>query len=202
MKPKHTEAIEIFLQETILPELENGRPGWDKPHTITVVQYLKDIIQHSPISHDYIVLLTAVYAHDWGYSGLFHKGEVLKLSDILSVKALHMEIGAKKIADLLKHSIFSELKLEQKSRIVHLVAVHDKLTEITEIDERILVEADTLGGLDTDQIKPFADKESSDRYIKGVEKKRIPLFITDYSKQKVQELIVRRKKYYEDRFAR
>ncbi len=192
-----TAEIESHLQQAIFPELEQGRPGWDKPHTIAVVYYLKEIINNSPeYSIDYPVLLIAAYAHDWGYAGLFEKGKEIKLKDILDVKALHMEIGVKKISALLNDDFFRFLTDDQKERIIHLVGVHDKLSEIKDTDERILVEADTLGGLDTDLIKPFADKESSDRYIRGVEKKRIPLFITDYGKKMVKNLIEKRKRYY------
>lgn len=191
------DEIEAHLQNAIFPELENGRPNWDKPHTEAVVFYLKNILASSPrISVDFVVLLVAAYAHDWGYAGLFEKGKELKLKDILDVKALHMEIGVKKVSALLKDDFFGFLTDDQKGRIVHLVGVHDKLSEIKDTDERILVEADTLGGLDTDRIKPFADRESSDRYIRGVEKKRIPLFITDYGKKMVKSLIKKRQLYY------
>ncbi len=195
---KNIQEIESFLQKIIFPELEKGRPNWDKPHTIAVVHYLKEIFKNTPdLTVDFPVLLIASYAHDWGYSGLFHEGKVIKLTDIIAVKKLHMEIGAKKIAKLLTDPFFSILHAQQKKRIVHLVKMHDRLIELRDTDERILVEADTLGGLDTDYIKPFSDKESGDRYISGVEKKRIPLFITEYGKMKVRELIEKRKQHYE-----
>lgn len=197
MHPPATQEIEAFLQQAIFPELEQGRPDWDKPHTIAVVYYLKEIIRLSPhYKVDFIVLLVSAYAHDWGYAGLFEKGKELVLQDILSMKELHMKIGVEKVTKLLQDSFFSFLSTQQKERIIHLVGVHDKLAEIKDTDERILVEADTLGGLDTDRIKPFTDKESSDRYIRGVEKKRIPLFITDYGKKTVAMLIEKRKNYY------
>ena len=193
-----TSEIEARLQQAIFPELEQGRPGWDKPHTIAVVYYLKEILQTAPhLKIDFTVLLISAYAHDWGYAGLFEKGKEIKLRDILDVKTLHMKIGVKKVTKLLTEMFFSFLSDAQKKRIIHLVGVHDKLSQIKDVDERILVEADTLGGLDTDRIKPFADKDSSDRYILGVEKKRIPLFITEYGKKTVAQLIHKRKKYYE-----
>ncbi len=193
-----TPEIEKHLQDTIFPELEEGRPGWDKPHTEAVVYYLKKIIHHAPhLKPDFVVLLIAAYAHDWGYARLFHKGKEIKLHDIIAMKQLHMEIGAEKITALLENPFFSFLTPEQKLRTIHLVAVHDKLKQLTETDELILMEADTLGGLDTDFIKPFADKESSDKYIRGVEVKRQPLFITSWGKEKLVELMEKRKKYYE-----
>ena len=191
--------IENYLQKTIFPELEEGRPNWDKPHTIAVVYYLKEIIHHAAhIQLDFFPLLISAYAHDWGYAGLFHKGKELKLHDVIEMKQLHMKIGAEKVTHLLNDSLFSFLTAAQKQQTVHLVSVHDKLKELVHTDELILMEADTLGGLDTDFIKPFADKESSAKYIRGVETKRMPLFITAWGKQKLQELLVKRKKYYDN----
>ncbi len=198
MKVPSTQEIEVYLQDTIFPELDRGRPDWDKPHTVAVVYYLKKIIEHTPsVPVDFSILLIAAYAHDWGYAGLFKNGIALTLKDIVAVKELHMQIGVKKITHLLTDSFFSFLSVMQKERIIYLVGIHDKLKELKSTDEFILMEADTLGALDTDYIKPFTDQESSNQYMQGVETKRIPLFITDYGKKKVYELIQKRKRYYE-----
>lgn len=190
------DSLELFLAERIFPELERGRPDWDKPHTQAVVHYLKEILRNTPdISVDAAALLIAAYAHDWGYSGLFNAGKPRNLDDILRMKALHMELGVQKITGLLTDSFFSFLTVMQKQRIIHLVGVHDKLSQITDLDEHILVEADTLGGLDTDRVTPFADKKSSEQYIQGVRHKRMPLFITLYGKSKLQELLHKRETY-------
>ena len=91
MNEDQIEKIESFLQNAIFPELEKGRPNWDKPHTSAVVHFYKQIIQNSPnIRVDFIVILIAAYAHDWGYAGLFHEGEPFTLNDVLSMKKLHM----------------------------------------------------------------------------------------------------------------
>ena len=191
------QRLEKFLQSNIFPELKEGRPGWDKPHTESVVHYFKEIIHHTPdLSIDFAVVLIAAYAHDWGYVGLFHKGEELKLQQILDVKKQHMEIGVQKVTKLLRDPFVSFLNDQQKVRIIHLVGIHDQLNLLKDTDEFILMEADTLGALDTDRIVPFSDKESSDRYLQGVEKKRKPLFITNYGKSKLQELYKKRLEYY------
>lgn len=199
MRTPNTQEIEAYLQHIIFPELDRGRPDWDKPHTIAVVYYLKEIISHAAdLSLDSPVLLIAAYAHDWGYAGLFVKRDVLTLKEILAVKELHMKIGVEKVSALLKDDFFSFLKTQQKIRVIRLVGVHDKLRQLKNTDELILMEADTLGALDTDYIKPFSDTDSSDRYLHGVENKRLPLFITDYGKKKVEELIQKRERYYKN----
>lgn len=193
-------ALETFLAEHIFPELEQGRPNWDKPHTEAVVFYLKEILRHTPhLSVDPVVLVIAAYAHDWGYAGLFDAGKPHRLDDVLKMKALHMELGVQKIRSLLQDPFFSFMTAAQKQRVIHLVGVHDKLTEISAVDEHILAEADTLGGLDTDKIKPFADKQSSEQYLQGVKRKRVPLFITAYGKLKLQELLQKRERYYDQK---
>jgi len=39
--------IENYLQKIIFPELDKGRPNWDKPHTIAVILKLKKIFKHN-----------------------------------------------------------------------------------------------------------------------------------------------------------
>lgn len=191
-------SYEDLLKKTIFPELELGRPNWDKPHTEVVVKYIKTIISSSPsLSVDQDVLIIAAYAHDWGYSGLYRKGKPLKLTDIVSAKKTHMNIGALKIAKLLSNRSFDFLSENQKQRIVHLVQRHDMLPILKDDDELILMEADTLGGLDVTKVKPTFDKESNDKYMKGVKTKRYPMFITDYSKKQFEKLYKLREVYYE-----
>lgn len=181
--------LESFLIETILPELEKGRPGWDKPHTEAVVKNLKLILDHTNHKIDEEVLLIAAYAHDWGYAGLFKNKVSINLDQVLGQKDAHMQIGAEKLEQLLKNSVFDNLSAERKARAVHLVRVHDKLKEINDLDERILVEADTLGGLDIDQSHSTFDAKSKRGYIQGVIRKRLPLFVNDYSLRRAEELI-------------
>ncbi|MBU0570065.1 HD domain-containing protein [Patescibacteria group bacterium] len=191
-------TFEKFLQEKILPDLEKGRPDFDKPHTIAVVDKVKEIIKNSPqFEVDPIVLLIAAYAHDWGYCGLFRDGQALQLEDVAQAKTAHMQLGAEKLSKLLQNKIFSFLTKNQKERCVHLVSVHDKLSELKERDELILMEADTLGGLDTNYIKPTYNAESNRKFIEVVKKQRAPKFITNYGKRELPKLIQMRMDFYE-----
>jgi hypothetical protein len=88
--------IEDYLKGKILLELERGRPDFDKPHTLAVVYWLKQIIKHSSdLKLDENVLLISAYAHDWGYADMFSLGQQLQYSDVINAKAEHMVLGAK-----------------------------------------------------------------------------------------------------------
>lgn len=195
-----TEQIEQFLKEAIIPDLEKGRPNFDAPHTLEVVNWVKKIMQEHPeLGLDRDVMIIAAYAHDWGYSGLFEEKKNLKLKDISKVKPLHMQIGSQKIRDLLKNNIFSFLAEDQKKRIVHLVSIHDKVSELEEVDELVLAEADTLSGLDVSSVKPTFDHESNRKYMEAVANWRLPRFITDFGRGEVQRLFKLRTDYYDEK---
>lgn len=188
---------EVFVKEAIFPELEQGRPNWDQPHTEVVVMHIKSIINENPqLPLDPVVLIIAAYAHDWGYAGLFYNGQILSSEDIQEVKDLHMEIGAEKLSLLLENPVFNFLSLEQKQRAVHLVLNHDRLEALTELDELILMEADTLAGLDVEKVTPTFNQASNQRYMATALNKRFPLFITEFGKKEFERLYQSRSNYY------
>src|SRR3990167_9208963 len=99
--------IEEYLKNKILPDLVNSRGGFDKIHTLEVVDWIKQIIIHNPqLKLDQTVLIIAAYAHDWGYCGLFKKGQVMTEEIIKPAKPLHMKLGAEKTEKLLNDKFF------------------------------------------------------------------------------------------------
>ena len=189
--------LEEYLKEKILPDLEKSRGGFDKIHTLEVVGWLKQIISHNPeLRLDETVLTIAAYAHDWGYSEIFKDGQIMDIEVIENAKKLHMKLGAEKIEKLLHSDIFSFLTKEQKARIVHLVAVHDKKFEIRAVDEIILMEADVLSGLDVNTEKPILDTTSNINFMDSMLNIRIPKFITEFSKHEAKRLIQAREDYF------
>ena len=192
--------LEEYLKEMILPDLEKSRGGFDKIHTLEVVTWLKQIINHNPeLKLDETVLIIAAYAHDWGYADIFRDGQVMNFEIIENAKKLHMELGAKKIEKLLEDNYFSFLTDTQKSRCIHLVAVHDKKFEIKDIDEIILMEADMLSSLDVSPGKPALDVESNKKFMEAMLMTRIPKFITEFSKKEAKKLIQAREKYFKQK---
>ncbi len=197
MPNANIEPWEVVVKEEILPDLERGRPNWDKPHTLAVVKKLKSILEHTPnLDIDRIVLIIAAYAHDWGYVGRFGSG-IAQIEDIQKVKAVHMEIGAQRLEELLKEPEFDFLSKGQKARAVHLVRVHDKLEELRDVDELVLMEADTLGAADSMLVKPSFDAKSNKKWVAKVRQERASRFITDYSKSELPGLLAKREIYYQ-----
>lgn len=159
---------------------------------------MKKIIKHNPdLKLDKTVLLIASYAHDWGYSKIFTEGQIMNAKIIEKAKPLHMKLGAEKTKKLLQDEFFSFLTPEQKTRCIHLVAVHDKKFEIKDTDEIILMEADVLSGLDVNTKKPILDAKSNKEFMASMLNIRIPKFITEFSKKEATRLIQARKKYYQ-----
>lgn len=191
------ENYEEYLKEKILPDLEKSRGGFDRIHTLEIVEWIKRIIDHNPQLHlDRDILIIASYAHDWGYAGLFKDGEVMDSDKIENAKKLHMEIGAKKIQELLEGEKFIFLADKRKERCIHLVEVHDKKHEIKDVDELILAEADMLSGIDINTEKPILDSESNKDFMDSLLNTRLPKFITEYSKKEAKRLIQERNVYY------
>jgi len=194
-----SENYESFLISTIIPQLKAGRPNWDAPHTLAVVHHIKQIIDSLPNASeiDRVVLIIAAYCHDWGYTRLFANGQVVaSYDDIKKQKELHMKIGAEKTAKLLEK--FTFLTAKQKERIIHLVSVHDKVEELIDLDEILLMEADTLGAVDSSLVTPTFDKPSYIRYIAATRQNRISRFRSEYSKSNVERMIATRMEYYEN----
>lgn len=189
-------ALEKYLQTKILPDLKKGRPGFDAPHTLEVIEWIKRILEHEPkLSVDRAVLLIAGYAHDWGYSGMFEHHNTLQIQEVIDAKHRHMQLGAQKTKNLLNNSFFSFLNANQKRRSIHLVAVHDALDMLKDPDELILMEADTLSGLDVVGKSQF-DPASNKRFMEAVKKTRIPLFITTFGKHAATQLFQKRLNWY------
>jgi hypothetical protein len=190
--------VESFVQAKILPDLEKSRGGFDAIHTLEAVDWLNKIFEHTPsLNLDKDMLIIATYAHDWGYAGIFADGEVMTAEKIGSAKSAHMEIGAQKIAELLKDETFDFLNNNQKKRIVHLVSVHDKKYEIKDDDERVLMEADMLSGINVNSPKAKFDAASNVKFMDSILNVRLPKFLTEYGKTEAKRLIAERVRYYE-----
>ena len=170
MSPETTAELPADLKSALesyaLGFLRQGRQEWDEPHTRAVVYYAEEIARKEGL--DTLVLVSAAWLHDIGYFGMFKEGESEQYEQVMDRKKAHMEVGAKMAEDFLKRpEIQSFYTPEQRDRVVHLVSVHDKIEELREIDEIALMEADTLGAIDTERVKPTFDKENARKYIEN-----------------------------------
>lgn len=197
MKLNYDKKIEKYLINYCSVRLNKGRIGYDLPHTLTVVFYLKKIIQslnNTPIDQD-VIIITG-YLHDIGYSRLSLNLKKQTHKNINKFKNDHMTAGSNHVKKLLKESIFNQLSSTQKLRIVHLVRVYDNLVKIHDIDEIILMEADTLACLNVARVKPTIDAKSNILYLNEVKKHRFPLFQTKYSLLTKDKLFRKRQQYF------
>jgi len=195
---------EKVLREVILPELKEGRPDFDLAHTEAVVVWMKRLLESlgfgptkgekNDSAIDARVMVTAAYAHDWGYVGLFPDGA--NYDQVQAMKPKHMEKGAEKIEKLLKEKLSDGYTNNQIDRVAHLVRVHDKLEVVSDEDELLLVEADTLGALDADLVTPTFSKADNQRYVVELERKRRPLFIHKAAVKAYDELLIKRINFY------
>lgn len=200
IKGAHDERIphrvEQVLRQVILKDLANkGRPNWDRPHTEAVVYWMKFLLEklNSPTLNSK-VLITAAYAHDWGYMDLFTKGKSVNIDDVPPMKKLHMKRGAELIERLLYQRLsgfFSEIEI---IRVAHLVGVHDAVKELTDEDELLLMETDTLGMLDEERVPPTLSPQERQRFLeKSIYNLRLPRFIHPEAKEVAETLLATNK---------
>ncbi|MBU0975048.1 hypothetical protein KKD03_05105 [Patescibacteria group bacterium] len=203
--------IEKVLKQIILKDLSKGRKDFDKPHTEAVVHWMKYLLKNiqslqpknsgknsrKSSTLDPQVLITAAYAHDWGYVGLFSESKANSLDKILKNKKLHMIRGANMIERLLHQRLSRHFTQNQILKVAHLVLFHDKIKNLINEDEILLMEADTLGMLDTNFIKPtFSKKDHNNFMKKGIRGLRLPHFKHPEAKKIALKLIEKGKSFY------
>lgn len=185
----HPQA-EVVLRQTILKDLANkGRKDYDKPHTEAVVFWIKHLLTSLP-HLDSQVLITAAYAHDWGYSRVKGMSDSRDFSSMIKLKPLHMQFGAQMIENLLYAKLAKYYTEAQKLRIIHLVSVHDKVRELKDEDELTLMEADTLGGLDRTRAPATLSRKDTKTYLRtSIYNLRLPRFIHEEAKSIAETLL-------------
>lgn len=191
-----TSQLEVFAEEYIFPILMKGNPTWDKPHAQAVAYHINKIIEGNPdLGLDPVVMILAAYLHDIGYSRYYKEGLALTKDEYMNAKKTHMEIGVQ-----MARGILNKIKLPeaQRSGILHLISVHDKIEQLATVEELCFMEADTLGGLDVNFSKPTFTQRENLEYMDSLRKRRYPKFITGYGKKEFQILAKARDKYYQN----
>jgi putative nucleotidyltransferase with HDIG domain len=178
--------------------LSQGRIGWDVPHTYSVVHYAGEIADSVGVDH--LVATTAAWFHDIGYFGLFINEDSNRHESVIDKKAQHMEEGARLVREFLEQpGITNYFTPEQRERVIHLVSVHDKVADLKDLDELVLMEADTLGAIDITRVTPTFDYDSGMKYIEGLKRKRLPRFCTDLGKKHAGELLPRFEQFFAEK---
>ena len=192
--------IERILRQVILKDLANkGRPQWDKPHTEAVVYWMKYLLEKidNP-SLNSKVLITAAYAHDWGYANLFKQRNPITIKQARSQKDLHMKKGVEMIEQLIYQRLPGYFTEAEILRLTHLISVHDYTNQLQDEDELLLMECDALGMIDIERVSPTLSPQENKHFLRtSIDQKRLPRFIHPEAKQVAQELIKKRKKFYQ-----
>ncbi|MBU1966685.1 HD domain-containing protein [Patescibacteria group bacterium] len=194
--------IERVLRQIILKDLANkGRPRWDKPHTEAVVYWMKYLLKK--INHPKLlnpkILLTAAYAHDWGYANLFSQKTPISIDQARSQKDLHMKKSVEMIERLIYQRLSGYFAQAEVLRLAHLVSVHDFINKLQDEDELLLMECDALGMLDVELVPPTLSLLENEHFMRtSIYQKRLPRFTHDQAKKIAQELIKKREKFYQD----
>ncbi|MEA2056135.1 MAG: hypothetical protein U9O78_00240 [Patescibacteria group bacterium] len=193
--------VEKILRQIILKDLANkGRRGWDKPHTEAVVYWIKYLLEEIDQEFDHLVMVTAAYAHDWGYMGLFEGIDSSDYREIIKRKKMHMKLGADKIEQLIYRRLSRFFTEKQTLRTVYLVEWHDAFDKIKDEDQVLLLEADTLGAMDMSRLPGGMSYESNQKYVRDVREKRFPLFRHKVAKEMGEKLLQERIDFYENKF--
>lgn len=186
--PKKTEER---LKLEVTKHLERGRPGWDVPHTLACVYWMKELLKYEMGNAK--ILVSAIYFHDISYPD---KKFLLKPRKNLELKKEHMRKGAilaKKILNKIED--FSKEEIEQ---ISYLVSIHDDLDFIKESgtkDIQMVFEADSLGQIDRERVKPTFSKTDSIKFLNRFEKGRAKMFKTKTGKKFLKKLFKEALKY-------
>ena len=190
---KKKELLYSLAEEYALGFLNKGREGWDVPHTRAVVYYAKLITKSE--NQDLLVITTDARLHDIGYFGITEE-DAREYEKVKEAKEFHMEVGARVARRFVdREEVAKILNNAQQDRVVHLVWVHDRLEELKDLDEIILMEADTLGSIDVRRVKPTFDQEGRKKYLDGLHRRRKPIFKTDLGKELLQKLIPKFENY-------
>jgi putative nucleotidyltransferase with HDIG domain len=168
----------IQLERYATSVLQDGRKDWDIPHTRAVEFHATTIAERENL--DITVMRTVAWLHDLGYYKQFNSSDSSQYDQVLEKKAAHMIYGSEMARQFLNQpEISCFYNSDQIELICHLISVHDKLEQLQSRYEIAFMEADTLGAIDINRVKPSFGVESGWAYIKkDLYGRRLPRFKT------------------------
>lgn len=181
--------LEKKLKSKVMEYLKKGKPGWDVPHTLASVYWMRKLIEIEGGNER--ILITTMYLHDIGYYSLLKKG--YGFDKLMASKKAHMIRGAEESKKILKELGYSPSEIKQ---VAHLVRVHDNLDKLSTRDEILVMEADGLAQVDTTRVTPNFDKKDYLRFLDHFEKERASRFKTKTGKKFLNKLLRGAKRYF------
>ncbi len=184
-----TAEVEEQLKLKVLVHLEKGRPGWDVPHTLACVHWMKKLLEHE--SGDPAILIPAIYLHDIAYAKFSNENIRQR---VMELKELHMQEGARITRELLPKLGFDIKAVEE---IAFLIETHDKLDEIKTPNQQLVFEADSLGQIDRERVEPTFSREDAIISLERFKANRAPRFKTKTGKKFLKLLLKQAELYME-----
>ena len=135
-----------MAREFATPLLLKGRKNYDLPHTKNVDYFASRIASQDKL--DELVLRTAAWLHDTGYSDL----KILEPNNHdMEAHAKYSLIRAREYFS--KPDVSQFYDVSQIGRVLRIIEIHDVTYLINEPDEIAFMEADVLGAISTDTNK-------------------------------------------------
>lgn len=147
--------LENRVKKEVLKMLKKGKPDWDLPHTLDSVKWMKKLVKYEGGNEK--VLVTAMYFHDVGYTSL-PRG--YSYEDVTKVKKErdHAKVGARMAGVILeKIGGYTDREIE---KIIHLVRLHSRHTNIKSRERQLVFEADGLAQINWHECPPNFDKKN------------------------------------------
>lgn len=184
---KLSRKTESSLKSQAILQRKECRPDWDIPHTLCSVYYMKKLIRKE--GGNPRILVATMYLHDIGYPRL-RRGYTLR--EVLRTKQQHVRDGPKLAEIILRKLNFSENEID---KITYLVKTHDDLRGLTTCNRQLVFEADSLGQIDWEKVRPTFDKENCEKWLEDFRNKRLKRFRTKTGKRLVTQLFSKSEKY-------
>lgn len=200
--------LERVLRQIILKDLANkGRPTWDKPHTEAVVYWMKYLLvkinPKRPVEKQFNpkVMVTAAYAHDWGYMNIFSQKKIKSIKEVIPYKQQHMQLSVQLIERLIAQRLSSYFTQAEILHLTHIISVHDNVKILKTEAEILLMECDALGMLDVKRVPPTLSPAENKYFMKhSIYERRLPKFIHQEAKEAAEKLIKERSLFYKEAF--
>lgn len=184
---KLDKATEEKLKSEAFKHLINKELGWDIPHTLASVDWMRKLIEKEGGNER--ILVTAMYLHDIGYPEL-RKG--YDFDDRINTKKNHAEVGAEKAGKILRKLGYPDDEIKE---IVYLIGRHYDKDNIDTRNLQLVIEADGLAKVDWEMVTPNFDKKNCIKYLGYFKKRTAGKYKTRTGKKFLKELLQKAEEY-------
>ncbi|NTU69290.1 hypothetical protein HGB13_00455 [bacterium] len=187
-----SKSVENKIKKEAINFLRQGKEGWDIPHTLSAVKWMKVLIEKE--GGDDKILIPAIYFHDTGYQQLPLD---CTPEEVKKAHLGHAEKGSLIASKVLpKLNDFSDKEIIE---ITRLISAHDKHPALDDFNHQLVFEADGLAQIDWQNCKPTYSKKNSSKFLnESFIPWRVKYYKTKTGKKYLDKLIMSAKKYLKE----